>query len=58
MTGKKNSKHLKQRKFFKFKINLEASWFFINDMGGKMSLLYPLRRRIPSCFYMKLKNNS
>lgn len=55
---KKISKHLKLLKFFKFKINLEASWFFINDMVGKMSLLYPLRRRMPSCFYTKLKNNS
>lgn len=55
---KKISKHLKLLKFFKFKINLEASWFFINDMVGKMSLLYPLRRRMPPCFYMKLKNNS
>lgn len=27
-------------------------------MVGKMSLLYPLRRRMPPCFYMKLKNNS
>lgn len=55
---KKISKHLKLLKFFKFKINLEASWFFINDMVGKMSLLYPLRRRMPPCFYTKLKNNS
>lgn len=55
---KKILKYLKLLKFFKFKINLEVFWFFINDMVGKMFLFYFLCCRMFFCFYMKLKNNS